>query len=64
MPYGRILVFGKCRINVSPYRYRRIRIPYRCNIVQECIKEGRVKVDSIGTTEQVVSILLIKGIGA
>ena len=32
LPYRRILVFGKCRITVSPYRYRRISIPYRCNI--------------------------------
>jgi hypothetical protein len=32
LPYRRVLVFGKCRIIISRYRYRRIGIPYRCNI--------------------------------
>lgn len=32
LPYRRILIFGKYRINVSPYQYRCICIPYRCNI--------------------------------
>ena len=34
LPYRRILVFGKFRITVSPYPYRRIGIPYRCNVGQ------------------------------
>jgi hypothetical protein len=61
--YRRILVFGKCRITVSPYRYWRKSIPYRCNIgsgtashshgLQEdelCLRDTNIAMASLDST--------------